>query len=831
MAAALLWAGCTEHTLAPADADLGEPADLAASTDAPAPADLDAGPVDASRARDTLLIPVIDPAQTALPLCEDPAITVHGLPGRPCAGMDNLCTRGVRTAAGCCSQAPRYTGTGCGVGLACNGGGVCQPATNPPWESNGTIGDQAWQDVLGVGGPSLLYTDTPGFLTLLNSTSLVEVHPDDGLKVDVSDVHIAHLRGAHREAVAVSAPATARRRGIFLRTAPPDAEVCVVRGDFDTMGPVSADCDSPGATRVRCPTGDADTVCDVFPRQGIRIIGDDLAFVFEIGTFGPQPPGTDVRHALTVDSLDHRWNPAALSARLTALVVAPTLGCSPAQCSIGQIGYKTCLGVLQKRVCTALGCWGGWGWVSTVPVEVCDGVDNDCNGTVDDGGSAALCDDHVGCTMDVCDGTPPTTPIMCRHNGYAPLCASSGSANAQSCILPRCVYPTAGGGTGTVGTSLTWPTAGNTVTPTAPGLDANSCYYLQRNDYCTNTWDSCDCNGPEVCAPWSNGVDGSGCQKMPRMLGAATAGNLTKYWPCERDGLYCTEALCCEGDVRCRDLEQQYPDVTARTNAFTTCGDRDGGVLGTVNVATTNIVSAWTGKAVRCSREEVLPTTCVDGNPCTSDACVEPPASGALGWARQCPWSSVSGQKPGCDADLPDGCSFQTCTRGGGTCTTDIYPSGPHGVCSGLVNEGCGKKACWSGACTTTNSTVGVTACSLTSSMTECGVGTCVGKVCSHTIDSTQCPLDDGLSCTVPYCGTDNTCHEELVGGYCLIAGFCIPAGTVAPTSECMICNGGYGYSPRPNGTTCVDHGFCREGGQCNNGSCIGTDINGCILP
>ncbi len=324
MAAALLWAGCTEHTLAPADADLGEPADLAASTDAPAPADLDAGPVDASRARDTLLIPVIDPAQTALPLCEDPAITVHGLPGRPCAGMDNLCTRGVRTAGGCCSQAPRYTGTGCGVGLACNGGGVCQPATNPPWESNGTIGDQAWQDVLGVGGPSLLYTDTPGFLTLLNSTSLVEVHPDDGLKVDVSDVHIAHLRGAHREAVAVSAPATARRRGIFLRTAPPDAEVCVVRGDFDTMGPVSADCDSPGATRVRCPTGDADTVCDVFPRQGIRIIGDDLAFVFEIGTFGPQPPGTDVRHALTVDSLDHRWNPAALSARLTALVSTRT---------------------------------------------------------------------------------------------------------------------------------------------------------------------------------------------------------------------------------------------------------------------------------------------------------------------------------------------------------------------------------------------------------------------------------------------------------------------------------------------------------------------------
>ena len=36
--------------------------------------------------------------------------------------------------------------------------------------------------------------------------------------------------------------------------------------------------------------------------------------------------------------------------------------------------------------------------------EVCDGVDNDCNGTVDEGGDA-LCDDGVGCTVDMCDGS------------------------------------------------------------------------------------------------------------------------------------------------------------------------------------------------------------------------------------------------------------------------------------------------------------------------------------------------------------------------------------------------------------------------------------------
>lgn len=728
--------------------------------------------------------------------------------------MDNLCTRGVRTAAGCCSQAPRYTGTGCGVGLACNGGGVCQPATNPPWESNGTIGDQAWQDVLGVGGPSLLYTDTPGFLTLLNSTSLVEVHPDDGLKVDVSDVHIAHLRGAHREAVAVSAPATARRRGIFLRTAPPDAEVCVVRGDFDTMGPVSADCDSPGATRVRCPTGDADTVCDVFPRQGIRIIGDDLAFVFEIGTFGPQPPGTDVRHALTVDSLDHRWNPAALSARLTALVVAPTLGCSPAQCSIGQIGYKTCLGVLQKRVCTALGCWGAWGWVSTVPVEVCDGVDNDCNGTPDDGGSAALCDDHVGCTMDVCDGTPPTTPIMCRHNGYAPLCASSGSANAQSCILPRCVYPTAGGGTATTGTLLTWPTAGNTVTP---GLDANSCYYLQRNDYCTNTWDSCDCNGVETCMPGSNGSDGTGCQNKPSMTGTpgGTGTNaLVKNWPCERDGKYCTLAECCELDQRCRVLERAYPDPIARTAAFNMCGKVDLGLLGgIVNLATASVTSA-TGKVVHCTPEAIPPANladqrstetalCEDGNPCMADTCHEPTVA---------PFVTYN-------------------------CVHDVAAGGVTNGCTGHVNEGCGIRECRIGTCITSRDPYhpAVTDCSSSSGAGgSCANATCSALgTCDRTPDPSLC-VPDSLACTAaPTCGYDYACSQPVTAG-CAINNMCVASGTFNMNNPCQICSGGTGWSWSPSGTSCegspVDVHRCNFD-ACSAGACVaGAAIPGCFL-
>src|SRR5262249_44952465 len=37
-------------------------------------------------------------------------------------------------------------------------------------------------------------------------------------------------------------------------------------------------------------------------------------------------------------------------------------------------------------------------------LEACDGLDDDCNGVVDDGGGAALCADGDPCTQDVCGG-------------------------------------------------------------------------------------------------------------------------------------------------------------------------------------------------------------------------------------------------------------------------------------------------------------------------------------------------------------------------------------------------------------------------------------------
>src|SRR5262245_6953684 len=46
--------------------------------------------------------------------------------------------------------------------------------------------------------------------------------------------------------------------------------------------------------------------------------------------------------------------------------------------------------------------------------EVCDGLDNDCNGTVDDG-CVALCEDGDACTVDACSaGVCVSTPVSCE---------------------------------------------------------------------------------------------------------------------------------------------------------------------------------------------------------------------------------------------------------------------------------------------------------------------------------------------------------------------------------------------------------------------------------
>ncbi|RMF24286.1 MAG: hypothetical protein D6760_03645 [Deltaproteobacteria bacterium] len=69
----------------------------------------------------------------------------------------------------------------------------------------------------------------------------------------------------------------------------------------------------------------------------------------------------------------------------------------------------------QNLSCCGAGqvCWSGA--CTPAPAETCDGADNDCDGTIDEGGNA-LCDDHDSCTIDTCNGTGG-----CSHV-FDPIC-------------------------------------------------------------------------------------------------------------------------------------------------------------------------------------------------------------------------------------------------------------------------------------------------------------------------------------------------------------------------------------------------------------------------
>jgi len=77
----------------------------------------------------------------------------------------------------------------------------------------------------------------------------------------------------------------------------------------------------------------------------------------------------------------------------------------------------------------------------TAGTEVCDGLDNDCNGTIDDGGNA-LCDDGNPCNgLETCGGTAGCqqgTPMDCDdHNG----CTADTCDASIGCVhtpLPGC---------------------------------------------------------------------------------------------------------------------------------------------------------------------------------------------------------------------------------------------------------------------------------------------------------------------------------------------------------------------------------------------------------
>ncbi len=379
--------------------------------------------------------------------------------------------------------------------------------------------------------------------------------------------------------------------------------------------------------------------------------------------------------------------------------------------------------------------------------ESCDGVDNDCNGTTDDG----ACDDGNPCTIDACDPinkvcktAPVSDGLDCDADGNA--CTSGDQCLAGKCIAGvkldcndnnPCTEETCD------------PKSGCAKTP----LDAVACdddNPCTVGDVCKAG--SCDAGTAKVCESGDPCVsakcsikDGGKCVYADQIEGL----------PCE-DGNACTEKDACKGG-------------TCTGGALADCDDG--------NPCTNNTCDGKTG----CVGTNNNKPCDADGNACTvGDSCV----GGAC----------TAGAATGCDDNNP--CTVDTCDNKTGKCAFDGsktagVPCNDDDVCTD-------KDACTSGACKgtakscddgnacTTDSCDPKQGCSSASSNASCDDGdactqndACSGSVCKGT--PKKC--DDGDPCTADSCDAKGGCKVVAepdktlcgVGKWCLAAK-CVPS-------------------------------------------------------
>ncbi len=145
-------------------------------------------------------------------------------------------------------------------------------------------------------------------------------------------------------------------------------------------------------------------------------------------------------------------------------------------------------------------CGGAAGWSCDAPqatIEICDGLDNDCNGQIDDG----LCYDGNPCTRDICD---PESPDNCTYPPFNGPCDDGNLCTINTlCVDGACTGPELDCDDGNECTADSCNAATgcqNRISPGAPCETGNFC----TSDTC-NTEGLCtpgpavSCGTPDVC--------------------------------------------------------------------------------------------------------------------------------------------------------------------------------------------------------------------------------------------------------------------------------------------------------------------------------------------
>jgi hypothetical protein len=405
------------------------------------------------------------------------------------------------------------------------------------------------------------------------------------------------------------------------------------------------------------------------------------------------------------------------------------------------------------------------------PTEVCNGVDDNCNGTIDEG---------FDCSMG--RSTSCTTPCGSIGTGVCGLdCRypepSACRAPAETCngVDEDC--------DGTADNGFACPRGTEVDCLTACGTDGRG--------ICTSACEipsgSACAAGPEVCNGLDDNCNGAPDDTFPCVMGAPAS---------------CTTSCGSAGTGTC-SATCTLPTAATCTPPPETCNGIDDDCDGTCD----NGQACCRGTTGSCSTSCGTTGTRTCSSSCTWGTCMGP--------AETC-----NGTDDDCDGACDE--DFGCCRNTTGSCTTSCGSSGtrtcsssctwgtctpPAETCNGLddnCNGTCddGYDCCrgTTGGCTTSCGTSGTRLCS-----SSCTWGTCTGpaETCNGIDDDCDGSCDEDFaccvgrtqSCTTGYCTGTQTCQSGCVWGTCTV-------GTVPSNDTCAgAINVGSGGTF--SGTTC----------------------------
>ena len=536
-----------------------------------------------------------------------------------------------------------------------------------------------------------------------------------------------------------------------------------------------------------------------------------------------------------------------------------TRACGPVEAGVGRCATG-------REVCAA-GAWGACAGAVGPALELCDGVDQDCDGAVDEdfdlyanrahcGVCGVACAEGADCCGGVC--RPLDAPADCGGCGLTCAAGEACVADVEGFVCDCNGLGACAGGLACQGGACVCRTDADcgadalccagacqaTAVGTACAVCGDGGCDPALADACAGR--ACTCGGGPACQPGTTcSADGAG---VVACRGCATDDQ------CGAGGL-CCEGACvppgvaaCEGcGVACAARVSDLCAVDDQGARRCVCGDGADAVACAGGQVCLAGPEPGAGRCVGCVADADCP---VDRPSCVDFACVacnprthEPCGADALCCGGLCVPTDAGAVRcetcaAGCDPLHADGCGARTCTCGGAAECAGATPFCQGGACAACRdNLDCaGNPAgpvCVAGACQ---------ACNL-ADHTGCGADALccpVGGVpgCTATgPQAGQCPAcnvacdpttADACSARGCVCGAEPACNGDrpaCVNGACVACGDdndCVNPPPGAPVPAGPVCVGGVCGACDP-----ADHRGCGLDALCCGGQCQATDPNG----